>query len=195
LQTSHQTIRISIFAAVFAMLFVVGAGLFAFAVAPMPMSPEQAMLVEGFAEDCAESNEVNAAAISSVMTRVTNVRQWEQETKNRQTVLFVQCDFNVYPTVPERDVYAAWHAEEYGRNPLLINTTPNHEWSPEEIEQELFDLLQEIWREHNLPVGGYKSWGGASLTVWFDDGDFVGYRKYVGSLEDMQSRTKAAFGS
>ena len=95
--------------------------------------------------------------------------------------------------------FSDWFRNKYGNKAVFINTTSttSQDLDPATIDAELFDLLQELWKSHNVSTGGYKSWGGAGTVAWLDNGNLVDHDfvSIIESLGQIQRRTETAFGT
>ena len=153
-------------------------------------------------DENAESRSWLTNALPAQFNNVATIDQWVQSTKSQRVVLFVDADCNSW-TLSYRDrldSYSDWFRNAFGYNAIFIDTSiasGSPTWDPANIEIELFDLLQELWKTHSVPTGGMKSWGGAGTVAWLDDGKIVDH-EFIGSLEtldEMRTRTDTAFGS
>ncbi len=104
-----------------------------------------------------------------------------------RTVLFVDADFNGFTNQGIYEPFCRWFHRKYGRDTLVIDTTPG--------EGEPWEIAQEIWRDHHVFTGGYKTFGGAGQVVWIDRGvviDNAFIMDFV-HLSELQSRTEKVF--
>lgn len=133
---------------------------------------------------------------------VATIDQWNLATKYQRVVLFVDADCNGWTLAykDRLDTYSKWFRSEYGYSAIFIDTSiasGSPTWDPANIDLELFDLLQELWKTHAVPTGAMKSWGGAGTVAWLKDGDIVDH-EFIGLLEtldEMRTRTNIAFRS
>ena len=129
---------------------------------------------------------------------VNTTAEWESATENTFAVVFVDADCNGWMTVYRNrvDEYAAWFMDRYGKQAIFVDTSPGSSLNePKNIEQPLFDLLQQFWQTHDVPTGGMKTIGGAGTVAWIKDGILVDH-EFIGmieTLDEMSSRSNSAF--
>lgn len=106
-----------------------------------------------------------------------------------QSVLFVDCDWNgdvIAFRIPFA-TFATW-CEQNSIKTLSVKVDS-------ESRNELWDMLQRLWRDNRIYEGGLKYHGGAGRVVWFRDGQVVDYAwcSEVHSVALLKARTSRAF--
>lgn len=107
-----------------------------------------------------------------------------------QSIFFVDCDWNggVAAFRSPLATFAAWSEQNNNIQTLSVKIDS-------ESQGELWDTLQQMWRDNRIPPGGLKNFGGAGRVVWFRDGQVVDYAwcTEVLSVEQLKARTANAF--
>ena len=106
-----------------------------------------------------------------------------------QHILFVDCGWNG-DVVAFRFPFAAFATwcEQNSIQTLSVKVDS-------ESKDELWHMLQQMWRDNRILEGGLKNYGGAGRVVWFRDGQIVDYAwcSEVHSVALLRARTSKAF--
>lgn len=173
----RQKYRIAILCSVFAVLLATGICLTIVA-PPRPIPLPKVEPIHGAVRTLASAADLSDA------------------TSAGQTILFVNCDWNVEVALFRDSFYefAIWCRNNTAYLPASVTLHVNGD---DYDEDEVWSAIQEIWNVNHIDTGTLKTLGGGGRVVWFEGGEIRDYAWYseVTDVADLIERTEFAFDS
>ncbi len=134
--------------------------------------------------------DMESALVGSPVRIITSSDALRDSLATGESIFFVDCGWNGgvaafrFPFA----AYAAWCERNTSIQTLSVKVDSGS-------KDELWDTLQQMWRDNRILEGGLKNYGGAGRVVWFRDGQVVDYAwcTEVHSVEELKARTSKAF--
>jgi hypothetical protein len=177
-----QNWRIALVCSFFGVLLVVGFTLFPLAAM---LSPGSESAPFGTAID--QPVELTSPPVRTI----TTVEEWKSSISSGQRILFVDCDWNGDVFNYRRTFwdFAKWCRANSNCRMLSVKIDPD-------FQDDLTNVLQDLWARNRISSGGMKNMGGAGRVVWFENGQVVDYAWWaeVPDFAALKWRTRKVFG-